>query len=62
MLLEKTYARHRHVGVGDGFVLETPTGKKLELVLKGIYEAPKGPPAFGTVIISQRAFDAAFGR
>ena len=59
-ILEKTYAEHRHVGVGDRFVLEAPTGKKLDLTLKGTYEAPKGPPAFGTVIISQRTFDAVY--
>jgi putative ABC transport system permease protein len=59
-ILEKTYARHRHVGIGDRFVLQTPTGKKVDLVLRGIYEAPKGPPAFGTVIISQRTFDSVY--
>ena len=59
-ILEQTYARHRHVGVGDRFVLETPTGKKLDLALKGTYEAPKGPPAFGTIIISQRTFDRVY--
>ena len=50
----------RHVGVGARFSLQTPTGKKLDLVLKGIYKAPKGPPAFGTVIISQKTFDGAY--
>jgi putative ABC transport system permease protein len=59
-ILEKTYAEHRHVGVGDRFALQTPAGKKLDLVLKGIYEAPKGPPAFGTVIISQSTFDRVY--
>src|SRR5437016_3214381 len=51
-ILETAYAEHRHVAVGDRFTLETPTGKKLDLRLAGTYKAPKGPPAFGTVIIS----------
>ncbi|HLB17559.1 MAG TPA: FtsX-like permease family protein [Gaiellaceae bacterium] len=59
-ILEKDYAAHRHVKVGQSFTLQTPTGKRLSLVLRGIYKAPKGPPAFGTVIISQQAFDAVY--
>ena len=59
-ILEKTYAKHRHIEIGSRFVLQTPAGKRLDLVLKGTYVAPKGPPAFGNVIIGQRAFDAAY--
>ncbi|HYZ78284.1 MAG TPA: FtsX-like permease family protein [Gaiellaceae bacterium] len=59
-ILEKTYAKHRHVGIGGRFVLQTPTGKRLDLVLRGTYVAPKGPPAFGNVIIGQRTFDAVY--
>jgi ABC-type lipoprotein release transport system permease subunit len=59
-ILEKTYAEHRHVAVGDHFGLDTPTGKKLDLVLRGTYVAPKGPPAFGAVVIPQRTFDRVY--
>jgi putative ABC transport system permease protein len=59
-ILEKTYAKHRHVEIGDGFVLQTPAGKRLVLVLRGTYVAPKGPPAFGNVIIGERTFDAVY--
>jgi len=59
-ILEKTYAKHRHVGIGGRFVLQTPTGKKVDLVLKGTYVAPKGPPAFGAVIMPQRTFDKVY--
>ena len=59
-ILEKTYAKHRHVGVGGHFSLQTPAGTKLDLVLKGTYVAPKGPPAFGSVIIPQRTFDRVY--
>jgi putative ABC transport system permease protein len=59
-ILEKDFAIHRHVPVGDRFTLQTPSGKRLGLVLRGIYKAPKGPPAFGSVIISQRTFDAVY--
>src|SRR5207253_902072 len=58
--LERTYAKHRHVGIGDHFSLQTPAGTKLDLVLKGTYVAPKGPPAFGSVIIPQRTFDRVY--
>jgi ABC-type antimicrobial peptide transport system permease subunit len=59
-ILEKTYAKNRHVGIGDRFSLQTPAGTKLDLVLKGTYVAPKGPPAFGNVIIPQRTFDRVY--
>jgi putative ABC transport system permease protein len=59
-ILEQTYAKHRDVAIGDRFVLQTGTGRSLDLVLEGIYKAPKGPPAFGTVIIGQRTFDRVF--
>jgi putative ABC transport system permease protein len=59
-ILEKDYAAHRRVKVGQSFTLQTPTGKQLALVLRGTYKAPKGPPAFGNVIISQQAFDAVY--
>jgi putative ABC transport system permease protein len=59
-ILEQDYAAHRNVKVGDAFTLQTPTGRKLTLVLKGTYKAPKGPPAFGSVIISQQAFDSVY--
>jgi putative ABC transport system permease protein len=59
-ILEKVYAQHRDLAPGDRFTLQTPTGKKLDLVLRGTYEAPKGPPAFGTVIISQLTFDRVY--
>jgi putative ABC transport system permease protein len=59
-ILEATYARHRHVAVGDRFTLATPAGDRLQLHLAGTYKAPKGPPAFGSVIISQRTFDSVY--
>src|SRR5919197_446349 len=59
-ILEKTYAKNRHVGIGDRFTLQTPAGTRLDLVLKGTYVAPKGPPAFGNVIIPQRTFDRVY--
>jgi ABC-type antimicrobial peptide transport system permease subunit len=59
-ILEKTYAKNRDVSIGDPFTLQTPAGKKLYLILKGTYVAPKGPPAFGNVIIPQRTFDRVY--
>jgi ABC-type antimicrobial peptide transport system permease subunit len=59
-ILEKDYAAHRRLKVGQSFTLQTPTGKRLSLVLRGTYKAPKGPPAFGNIIISQQAFDAVY--
>jgi len=59
-ILEKTYAKNRDVSIGDPFTLQTPAGTKLYLLLKGTYVAPKGPPAFGSVIIPQRTFDRVY--
>jgi putative ABC transport system permease protein len=59
-ILEKTYAKNRDVSIGEPFTLQTPAGKKLYLLLKGTYVAPKGPPAFGSVIIPQRTFDRVY--
>ncbi len=59
-ILESAFAAHRGLHVGSRFTLETPTAKVLHLTLKGIYKAPKGPPAFGTVIISQQTFDRVY--
>jgi hypothetical protein len=44
-ILEKDYAAHRHVKIGQSFTLQTPTGKQLSLVLRGTYKAPKVAPA-----------------
>ncbi len=56
--VSKDYAKAEHLSVGDPISVETPTGKTMHLVLKGIYAPPKGGSPYGDVTISTRLFDA----
>ena len=50
--------------VGDDFSITTPQGKKVPLVVRGIYKPPSEQldPLLGEVTIAQRAFDSHFPR
>jgi putative ABC transport system permease protein len=52
------YATAQHLKVGSHFVVETPRGAKLHLVLHGITSPPKGNSPYGDVTISTPTFDA----
>jgi len=54
----KAYAKAQHLHVGSPLSVETPSGKRLPLVLRGIFVPPKGASPFGDVTISQALFDA----
>ena len=56
----KDYAKSHTLSLGSTLVAETPEGKKLQLVVKGIYDPPKGAPYLGDVGISASTFDKAF--
>jgi putative ABC transport system permease protein len=53
----KEYAKDHQLHVGSTFDLETPTGGRLALVLRGIFDPPKGGSPFGDVTISVARFD-----
>ena len=50
--------------VGDKFSITTPQGKKVPLVVRGIYKPPSEQldPLLGEVTLAQRAFDQHFPR
>ena len=55
-------AKDEALGVGDTVGYLTPSGKKVEVVIRGIYEPTKFDPLLGHVLVSQSAFDATFPR
>jgi putative ABC transport system permease protein len=55
--LSKDYAKSRHLSVGDTISLETPTGKTVQLAIRGIFAPPKGGSPYGDVTISTQRFD-----
>jgi putative ABC transport system permease protein len=63
-ILRKGFADDHHLKVGSSFSIETSQGKKVPLVVRGIY----APPAedldtlLGNVTLAQRAFDTHFPR
>jgi putative ABC transport system permease protein len=54
------YAKKQHLHVGSLLSLETPTGKRLPLVLKGVFSPPKGGAPFGDITISSARFDQSY--
>jgi putative ABC transport system permease protein len=56
--VDKSYAKRNGLSIGSPLQLETPTGRLLNLTLKGIFTSPKGGSPFGSVTISTRTFDA----
>ncbi len=58
--VSKDYAKELHLHVGSALAVETPAGAFMHLVLRGIYEPPKGGAPFGDVTISTARFDAEY--
>jgi len=54
----KDYAKDHHLALGSPIAAMTPTGKVLQLRLKGIFDPPKGGSPFGDVTMSDATFDA----
>ena len=61
-IIEKSLVDEHGLGVGDTFILETPEGSKLGLLVQGIYERREFSVWIGKVVISRETFDAAFPR
>jgi putative ABC transport system permease protein len=51
------FAEDHDLTVGSPIELTTPTGKKLDLTVKGIFDPPAGGSPFGNVTMSSEAFD-----
>jgi putative ABC transport system permease protein len=58
--VDKSYAKKHDLHVGSKLGVETPSGKTLDLTLKGIYNPPKGGAPFGTITISSALFDKTY--
>ncbi len=52
------YASDHHLRLGSPIVVLTPAGKRLDLVVKGIFKPPSGGSPFGHVTFSSATFDA----
>ena len=59
-LVTKDYAEAQDLAVGGRLALETPSGEKRSLVVRGIYDPPAMKPLLESVTVSQTAFDDAF--
>ncbi len=58
----KDYAKNHHLKVGSTIPAETPTGTRLKLKLKGIFDPPSGGSPFGNVTISSATWDANYAQ
>ena len=58
--VDDAYAKAQHLHVGSPLAVETPTGKTLQLILRGITSPPKGGDPYGDVTISTSLFDQSY--
>ena len=64
-IVRQKWARSHGVSVGDRITVRNPAGQPSSYAVRGIYTQPKFgqvDPVFGSIGISQRAFDSAFER
>ncbi len=55
--VDDDYAADHDLSVGSPVTIQVPSGKKLELVVEGIFEPPTGGSPFGHVTFSSARFD-----
>jgi putative ABC transport system permease protein len=56
------FAEDKQLAIGDTFPVRTAAGKRITLVVKGIYEPPPFYPLLGTVSIPTSTFDSLYER
>jgi hypothetical protein len=54
------FAKDNNLHIGSPLELLTPTGKRVPLRVKAVYQPPTGGSPFGQVTISTRTFDSAY--
>jgi putative ABC transport system permease protein len=59
-LVTQTYADDRDLAVGDPLSIQTASGDKAAVVVRGIYDPPEIEQMLGPVSISQQTFDEVF--
>ncbi|MCW2966521.1 MAG: transporter permease [Solirubrobacteraceae bacterium] len=55
-----SYADDNHLHVGSRLTIQTPSGRTVPTVIRGVYSPPKGGAPFGDVTISTARFDRAY--
>jgi putative ABC transport system permease protein len=58
VFVDDGFADDHNLTVGSPITITTPAGKKLDLVVKGIFDPPAGGSPFGNVTMSSDTFDA----
>ena len=61
-VIDDAFAERKDLQVGETFPLLTPSGERVELEVKAIYEPPPFLPLLGSVSIAQSTFDSLFKR
>jgi putative ABC transport system permease protein len=59
-LVTQTYADDQDLAVGDPLPIQTASGDKLTVAVRGIYDPPEIDQMLGPISITQQAFDKAF--
>jgi putative ABC transport system permease protein len=59
-LVTKDYADDHGLAVGDELAMQTPSGEKLALVVRGVYDPPQAKQMLKSVSIAQATFDRSF--
>jgi putative ABC transport system permease protein len=59
-LVTQTYAKNHDLALGDPLSIETASGDKAAVVVRGIYDPPEIEQMLGPITIGRRAFDMVF--
>jgi putative ABC transport system permease protein len=59
-LVTQTYAEDHDLAVGDRLPIQTASGEKLSVAVRGVYDPPEIEQMLGPVSITQQAFDNVF--
>jgi putative ABC transport system permease protein len=62
VFVDDDYAKSKHLSLGTPLSLTFPSGKVVDLKVKGIFKKPNGGSPFGPVTISSQLFDANYSR
>jgi putative ABC transport system permease protein len=57
VFVDNSAAKDHHLSIGSPVVVETPRGRELRLLVRGVFDQPAGGSPFGSVTMSQATFD-----
>jgi putative ABC transport system permease protein len=61
-LVTEKYAKAKHLKVGSEVSIKSPNGRSSTVVVRGIYDPPSAHPLLADVVVTQKAFDAAYSQ